>query len=240
MSKKILWLYHDLLDLYGDMGNLLAIEYRLKTAGVEYEIIKQSISDQPDFSSVDMVYIGSGRFGYLTEAAKHFVKYKDDILTAIEKGTVFLITGSSIYLLGNGMTDLEGNSYEGIGIIDIFGRDTNNMYISDLVFTPNLEGEAGKQLGYGFINTTTRYTGSLSAPLFRVHTGGPPCDDGVVTEGFVKNNLFATFCQGPLLAKNPHLLKEILCRLCGEMLCYDDSLETKALELTVSDMGFNN
>lgn len=57
----ICWLYSDLLDLYGDWGNLLVLAKRLEQLGIASEITRLSISDQLDFTAYDMVYIGPGK-----------------------------------------------------------------------------------------------------------------------------------------------------------------------------------
>ena len=56
MSKvNILWMYDDLLDLYGDWGNLLAVTKGLDAMGISWEIDHKSLGDQPDFSRYQMV-----------------------------------------------------------------------------------------------------------------------------------------------------------------------------------------
>ena len=71
MSKvNILWMYDDLLDLYGDWGNLLAVTKGLDAMGIPWEIDHKSLGDQPDFSRYQMIYIGPGKARNLAEAAK--------------------------------------------------------------------------------------------------------------------------------------------------------------------------
>ena len=45
MSANILWLYDDLLDLYGDSGNLLILCNRLKKMGLEPKVSRLSLGD---------------------------------------------------------------------------------------------------------------------------------------------------------------------------------------------------
>ena len=72
----ILWLYPDLLDLYGDWGNLLLLRNRLEGMGISVEIIQNSLDDIPDFSAADLIYIGPGKDHYLQLAAGHLITYK--------------------------------------------------------------------------------------------------------------------------------------------------------------------
>ena len=58
---KILHMYADMLDLYGDSGNMEVLSYRCRMRGIECVIDKYSIdSPMPDFSSYDLIYIGGG------------------------------------------------------------------------------------------------------------------------------------------------------------------------------------
>lgn len=58
-TLKILHMYADMLDLYGDSGNMEILSYRSSMRGIKCEIDKYSVdSDMPDFSSYDLIYIG--------------------------------------------------------------------------------------------------------------------------------------------------------------------------------------
>ena len=49
---KILYLYPDILDLYGDIGNIKVLKYRLEQRGYTATIDKYSINDEkPDFKN---------------------------------------------------------------------------------------------------------------------------------------------------------------------------------------------
>lgn len=81
MSKvNILWMYDDLLDLYGDWGNLLAVTKGLDAMGIPWEIDHKSLGDQPDFSRYQMIYIGPGKARNLAEAAKDLACQKQAVL----------------------------------------------------------------------------------------------------------------------------------------------------------------
>ena len=58
---KILYLYPDILELYGDFGNIQVLRYRLEKRGIKAIIIPYSIGDEmPDFSEYDIVFAGGG------------------------------------------------------------------------------------------------------------------------------------------------------------------------------------
>ena len=60
MKIKIADLYYDLLNLYGEQGNVLALEKAFKNQDIETVIDLISIDDKKDFNKYDIVYIGSG------------------------------------------------------------------------------------------------------------------------------------------------------------------------------------
>ena len=56
---KILYLYPDMLELYGDYGNIQVLKYRLEKRGFKCIVEKYSIGDEkPDFSSYDIIFAG--------------------------------------------------------------------------------------------------------------------------------------------------------------------------------------
>lgn len=56
---KILYLYPDILELYGDFGNIQVLRYRLEQRGFKAVIETYSIGDTPpDFKSYDLVFAG--------------------------------------------------------------------------------------------------------------------------------------------------------------------------------------
>ena len=56
---KILYLYPDILELYGDFGNIQVLKYRLEKRGFKAIIEPYSIGDaSPDFKNYDLVFAG--------------------------------------------------------------------------------------------------------------------------------------------------------------------------------------
>ena len=54
---KILYLYPDILELYGDFGNIQVLRYRLEKRGFKAVIDTYSIGDvPPDFRCYDLVF----------------------------------------------------------------------------------------------------------------------------------------------------------------------------------------
>jgi len=98
---KILYLYPDILDLYGDIGNIKVLEYRTKKRGFSCQIDTYSIGDTtPNFSEYDIVFSGGGADNEQKILSEDLVKYKKEIKTAIKEGVFFLLICGSYQLFG--------------------------------------------------------------------------------------------------------------------------------------------
>ncbi|MBR0385337.1 MAG: hypothetical protein IJI05_02160 [Erysipelotrichaceae bacterium] len=201
---RILHLYHDLLDLYGDSGNLMAITAKLDRIGIKWKTDKLSLYDTIDFMKYDLVYIGVGKDSSLNIASEDFLKRRDSVLKAIKKGTLFLVTGNSQLLFGQYFTDSQGKRYEGIGLLPYYGTQSSQVFICDVL------ARYQDQEIYGFINRTSELFGEHDAPLFQIVSGKGYNNAETSNEGWHTHNYFGTWMLGPLLVKNPLLLEEML------------------------------
>lgn len=232
-TVNILWLYDDLLDLYGDSGNLTLLTNRLTAMGLEVKLSRLSLGDHLDFTLYHMVYLGPGKAKNLAKASEHFYQYADQAKAAVDDGLLFLVTGNARLLFGQTFTDCDGATRNGIGLFDYTGRETGNVFISDVIAAPVF---APNTLGYGFINRTAHIDGNTAAPLFMVRQGAGDNELDAQHEGNLLRNFFGTWQLGPVLVKNPHLLCEVLRRLAGDAYHEpDNSLEQKALDLTLAE-----
>ena len=99
MKVSILHLYYDLMNLYGEIGNIKAIELNLKKQGIKVSIDNLSINDQIDFKLYDLIYIGCGTENNLEIVKKDILRYKNDIKNFIENDKFVILTGNSTNLL---------------------------------------------------------------------------------------------------------------------------------------------
>ena len=58
---KVCHLYPDLLNLYGDRGNIIALQKRLEWRGLGMELINISVGDKFNYNEYDIVFIGGGQ-----------------------------------------------------------------------------------------------------------------------------------------------------------------------------------
>lgn len=229
-TVTILWLYPQLLDLYGDSGNLLLLRKRLEEMGHSCQVKTVGLGDTVDFEGVDLVYVGPGKARNLKAAAEHLSGYASQLQAYIQGGGLVLATGSAQVLFGR---DYDGVSCA--GILDYTATETGQVDIADVV--GHLDGEP-QELCYGFVNRTCYLSQeSGQTPVFHIHprTQSPRFPQN--TEGHRLHNYYGTWMLGPVLVKNPAFARRMLAQLLGkEMGDYDDTLERTALEYTLGDI----
>ena len=60
MKITIGHLYPDLLNLYGDRGNIQSLKMRCQWRGIEAEVKSFQLTDKIDLSGLDIVLLGGG------------------------------------------------------------------------------------------------------------------------------------------------------------------------------------
>ena len=61
MKINICHLYPDVLNLYGDIGNIICMKKRLEWRGVEVSVRDVKMGQKLDWQDFDLIFIGSGR-----------------------------------------------------------------------------------------------------------------------------------------------------------------------------------
>ena len=101
MKITIGYLYYDLLNLYGDSGNIKALKYHLEEQGVKVDIKNISLNDEKKFDDLDLIYIGSGTNDNLMVALEDLKKDKKNLEKYIKDNKIIIATGNSVELFGN-------------------------------------------------------------------------------------------------------------------------------------------
>lgn len=196
---RIIHLFADLCNLYGDYGNVCALKRALENKGQNVEIEYQSIDDEIDISGADFVFIGSATERNQKVALNYLQGYKDNIKTALDNGTVILATGNSFEIFGQSVTDCDGTKHEGLSFFPYETVEGKERIVTDSLCTTLLCG--GDIIG--FVNKASLTTGATS-PLFDVKQGcGNGKDDN--KEGVHYGNFYGTHLIGPVLIRNPQL-----------------------------------
>lgn len=230
---KILHLYHDIMNLYGDYANLTAMRKLASHNGDEVAVDKLSVGDEADLSAYDFIYVGSGTERNQKVVLEDIRRYEKALADYIGRGCVMLMTGNSFELLGKRITDADGREYEGLGIFGFSTAEQNktrltNDAIYDCAFLD-------RPL-VGFVNKCSEITG-IDEPMFKVRFGLSN-REGDSGEGVRLNNLLCTHLTGPVLVKNPHLLAYLCSLILGKEV--DDSCleyEKKGYEVTLAELS---
>lgn len=220
-SIKILYLYPDMLELYGDYGNIQVLKYRIESRGYKAIIDRYSIGDvAPNFNDYDIVFAGGGADNEQSILAEDLVKYKENIKEAVNNGVFFLLICGAYQLFGKYYKGVEGNIIPGLEVFDYYtvaNPDRKKRCIGNIVIDANLRSSNNdtdstesniKTKVIGFENhggQTFDISNSFGNVLF-----GNGNKFGDSEEGFFKDNVIATYLHGPLLSKNPELCDYII------------------------------
>ena len=208
---KILHLYHDLMNLYGDYANITALMKLAVYNGEDVTVDKRSVGDQIDFADYDFIFIGSGTERNMKVALDDLRRRKKELNGCIDSGKVILLTGNAFEMLGKLVADADGKAYEGLGIFDFETTEqSQNRLVGDVIFGCEFLDSPV----VGFINKCSGIRG-ITEPMFSVEMGLGN-DEGDTGEGVRKNNLFCTHVTGPVLIKNPHLLVYLYTLITGD------------------------
>lgn len=212
MSIKILHLFHDLMNLYGDYGNVVMLQKRLEELGMEVSVDRRDAGDVLfDGTSYDFIYCGAGTEKKRDKALALLKAEKAALKDAIEGGTHVLFTGNSWEMLGKAIHTVDGEDLEGLGIFDYLTSETDTRVTHDIVAETKLLDRPV----VGFVNKCGSVT-DVRTPLFTRLMLGPGNSEGADSEGFTHKNFCGTELIGPLLVKNPHMMDMYLKALCKD------------------------
>lgn len=233
-------LYPDLLNLYGDRGNVIAFVRRCQWRGIPVRVQEVNLGQPVDFGAVDFLLLGGGSDREQGLITADLQQRAPDLAAAIEEGLVVLAICGGYQLLGRYYRTLEGAEIPGLGILDLYTEAGTKRLIGNIAVEIELDGR--KIQACGFENHSGRTFLGKVEPLGRVLKGyGNNGQDGL--EGARYKNLFCTYLHGPLLPKNPaltdHLLQLALQRrgMQDSLSPLDDAFETQANRVMLRRLG---
>ena len=213
MTIYIGHLYYDLMNLYGENGNIKSIKYLLESQKIKVIIDNISLNDNIDFNKYDLIVIGCGTYNNLKLSLNHLKKYKKYINEYIESNKFILATGNSIELFGQKINDIEA-----LKIFNYNSKKLDKRIVGDCITTTNLI----KTKIIGFQNRES-YIDEITNNLFK--------DKDI---GIKYKNFYGTYLLGPILIRNPEFAKYFVNELIKrknknyKIKKYDLSLEKKA------------
>ncbi len=210
MELRICHLYPDLLNLYGDRGNVMTLIRRAQWRGIRALVLEARLGDPVDPRAGDLFFIGGGEDRQQRLAAPDLREVKGTALReAAQDGAAILAVCGGYQLLGRYYRPAEGPDLEGLGLLDLHtvhpGPGARRL-IGNIVVR---ESGTGRIL-VGFENHGGRtYLGPGARPIGTavVGFGNNGQDRG---EGAVWRSVYGTYLHGPLLPKNPWLADELI------------------------------
>lgn len=231
MKIKIMHLYPDLLNLYGDSGNIAALTHRLTWRGIETEVVEHT-SDMGcfDLSDIDIAVLGGGTERDEKSVTELLLENKNTLSEYAENSGTLLALCGGMDMLGK-TYEINGEEIEGVGILDIYTKGGKKRMTGDVI----AETPFGKIVGFENRSGKT-YIGNLN-PLGKVALGGGNNGEDS-TEGVIYKNVIGTHLHGPILPKNPSLCDYVLtCAIKRKnpdfegLTPLDDEFENKAAEV---------
>ena len=235
----IVHLFPELLNLYGDGGNVIALTRRLQWRGLPVRVQQVGMGDTVDFSQADIVFIGGGADREQMIAKDAMAARKAELSAYVADGGVLLAVCGGYQFLGHSYA-MDDVVVEGLGIVDMETVRGQGRLIGNAV----IESDVCDMPIVGFENHGGRTTlGPGVKPLGRVlgRTFGNNGTDGF--EGVHQGNLIGTYLHGPLLPKNPQVADYLLARAFERrgdsvrLAPLDDSVELAANRVMAERLG---
>jgi CobQ-like glutamine amidotransferase family enzyme len=235
MRLTVGWLYPDLMNIYGDRGNVLTLLKRAEWRGYQARLLELGKGAHRGMDGVDVFFFGGGQDREQALVYDDLIENKAVPLgTAVADGAVVLAVCGGFQLLGHYYETADGEKLPGLGLIDVRTDAGGKRCIGNAVVDVTGLGIKPPTL-VGFENHSGRtFLGPGVPPLGRVKVGsGNNGRDG--TEGCAAGSVFGTYLHGSLLPKNPHFADLLISRaLKRDLPPLDDSLELEAHETVLS------
>ena len=203
MKLRIAHLYPDLLNLYGDIGNITTLTKRCQWRGIDVETDQITGGEKIHFTDYDLIFLGGGSDREQLLVRDKLISMKQEITSYVNDGGVLLAVCGGYQLLGS-YYKLKEETIKGLEILNIQTEIGEGRLIGDVVIKNDEFGTI-----VGFENHGGRTFINDHTPLGKVlHGHGNNDKDGA--EGVIYKNVIATYLHGSLLPKNPVLCDHII------------------------------
>lgn len=215
MKLYIAYIYSDLMNLYGENGNIKALKYAFNSQGVNVIIDNLSIGSNFNLHKYDVIYIGMGTENNQRFVLKDILKHKKEIKEYIESGKTFIATGNSIELFGKSINDEKA-----LNIFKYTSKNIDKRLVGDVFVS---ESDISDKI-IGFQNR-----GSM------IENNEYPLYNEEENLGVKYKNFYGTYLLGPILARNPELLKYIVSNV---IKMKDENFKFKSFDLKLNKQAY--
>jgi CobQ-like glutamine amidotransferase family enzyme len=250
-SLTIGWLYPDIMSIYGDRGNIIALSKRAQWRGIDVSVRKISLDNsEAEISSCDLLFMGGAQDRQQKIVSDDLRKKSAIISKMVEKGVPGLYICGAFQFLGKYYKEADGTMIAGLGILDLYTVNPGfegQRLIGNVIIEADADYLYDKEFSkylVGFENHGGRtYPGKGVKPIGKVVAGfGNNGEDE--TEGVVYKNSFGSYLHGPILPKNPHFADYLIAVSLEvkygkkvTLKALDDTLEKKAHVFIANRLG---
>ncbi|HVZ67743.1 MAG TPA: glutamine amidotransferase [Patescibacteria group bacterium] len=215
LSINIAWLYPDLMNTYGDRGNIIVLKKRAEWRGIDVKVEEIYLStDEERLANCDLIFMGGAQDTQQEIVAQDLNDKKGKVLVEkIENGIPGLYICGAYQFLGRYYKTADGTEIPGLGVFPLYTENPGakaERLIGNVIINPesNIHDLTSKLIGFENHGGRT-YIEDKSMALGTVEKGfGNNGEDK--TEGIHYKNSFGTYLHGPILPKNPQLADLLL------------------------------
>jgi len=211
MFLNICHLYPNLLNIYGDRGNIICLKNRSQWRGIKVKVTSISINDQLKPKTYDLFFGGGGQDRQQLIVAKDLQVKEKVLKQEADRGVPMLTICGTYQLFGQYFKAHDGTKIPGISIFDAYTVASNIRKMGNIVVKvnslPKLTAHNSQSSLVGFENhwgNTFIAPNSSTKPLGKVIKGGGNNSEDK-TAGAIYKNTIGCYLHGSLLPKNPHL-----------------------------------
>lgn len=243
-SIRVCWMYHNIMDLYGDKGNMMVLSSRCARRGISCTIETMEINQPCDISSYDLLFFGGGADREQTLLMKDLLSRKEQIKEAMNQGAFIVLICGGYQLFGQYYIAADGTKIEGLKFFDYYteaGSDYKRC-IGNIAIRAHLDDQDIVMVGFENHGGQTR---NVAHPLGDVMAGyGNNFDER--KEGFYNGQVLGTYMHGPLFPKNPEIADFVIYKCLKrqhpniqmrDLASLEDTLEQQAKNVMLKRLG---
>ncbi|AMP21392.1 glutamine amidotransferase [endosymbiont 'TC1' of Trimyema compressum] len=217
-------LFPELLNLYGDLGNITTLVKRCQWRGIEVTVKNYTIGHTIPFNELDIILLGGGSDREQRLVCDYLRTMKNEIKDYVENNGVFLAICGGYQLLGS-YYKTKNTEIPGLEILDLYTEQDDERLIGNVLIQSTFGKCDYKVVGFENHSGRTYHDYEHFGNVVFGHGN----NDEDHKEGLLYKNVLGTYLHGPLLPKNPEvadaLIEKALDRKYGES--YLEPLENR-------------
>jgi lipid II isoglutaminyl synthase (glutamine-hydrolysing) len=233
---RIVHLYPDALNLYGDGGNIASLRQRCEWRGIPVAVDQVRMGEELDLTDADVVLLGGGADRDQLAVCKELLAQKEKLAAYVESDGALLAICGGYQLLGR-FYMMGDTQVEGLGIIGAETRSGEGRLIHNVA----IDSPVASTPIVGFENHGGRtYLDEGETPLGRPLVAGTGNNEFSVGEGVLHKGVVGTYFHGPVLPKNPQVTDWLIAHalerrgISCELPALDDAYETAAHDVALA------